>query len=91
MVVITMKYMVLSTIGVDMPSVMAEPVSTGQASEWLRPAGVALEYPLSENTLATLRFRGQGPRYSKPGGRIVMYRRSDIESWLEAHMRETTD
>ena len=32
-----------------------------------------------------LRCRGEGPRHFKRG-RIVLYRLSDIEAWLEAHL-----
>lgn len=44
-----------------------------QASEYLSiPVG----------TLANWRYRGEGPRYVKAGGRLVRYRAVDLDSWL---------
>lgn len=38
----------------------------------------------TEGTLSTWRYLGKGPRYYKVGRRVV-YRRSDLDAWLEAH------
>lgn len=35
------------------------------------------------STLAYWRHRGEGPRYAKVGKR-VLYRREDVEAWLES-------
>jgi S-DNA-T family DNA segregation ATPase FtsK/SpoIIIE len=51
-------------------------------ARWLRPAQVAAMYDISENTLAQLRYQGTGPMFSKRG-RLVLYRISDLENWLE--------
>jgi excisionase family DNA binding protein len=40
-------------------------------------------------TLATLRSRGGGPPYIKLGSR-VLYRKSDIDLWMEAGLRAST-
>jgi excisionase family DNA binding protein len=40
-------------------------------------------------TLANWRYQGKGPRFVKIG-RHVRYRRSDVEAWLEANVREST-
>jgi len=40
-------------------------------------------------TLATLRSRGGGPPYIKLGSR-VLYRKIDIDRWLEAGLRSST-
>jgi excisionase family DNA binding protein len=40
-------------------------------------------------TLANWRYQGKGPRFVKVG-RHVRYRRSDVEAWLELHVREST-
>ena len=43
----------------------------------------------SRNNLAQLRFRGTGPRYIKRG-RIILYRRSAVDEWLDAGERTST-
>jgi len=46
---------------------------------------------LSESTLAKLRLNGNGPVYCKLGRRVV-YRRADLEDWLQSRTtRDTTD
>jgi excisionase family DNA binding protein len=40
-------------------------------------------------TLANWRYQGKGPRFVKVG-RHVRYRRSDVEAWLELHVRDST-
>lgn len=46
---------------------------------------------LSESTLAKLRLKGNGPIYCKLGRRVV-YRRSDLDAWLQSRStRDTTD
>lgn len=56
------------------------------AKELLTPAEVETIYGLKPNTLRQWRYEGHGPRYVKTrAGRsgLVMYRRSDIDSWLD--------
>lgn len=53
--------------------------------EWLKPSEVAAEFPFSEVHLSQLRHHGTGPVFFRRG-RTVLYRRSDVENWLEAHM-----
>ncbi|RIU06949.1 hypothetical protein D2F01_22745 [Mycobacteroides abscessus] len=48
---------------------------------YLRPAQVEAQYPVKANHLAQLRHQGLGPRYIKRG-RLIAYRASDIEQWL---------
>jgi predicted DNA-binding transcriptional regulator AlpA len=46
---------------------------------------------LAPSTLAKLRLNGNGPTYCKLGRRVV-YRRADLETWLQARAtRDTTD
>jgi predicted DNA-binding transcriptional regulator AlpA len=46
---------------------------------------------LSESTLAKLRLYGNGPTYCKLGRRVV-YRKSDLEQWLQSRATsDTTD
>jgi len=46
---------------------------------------------LATSTLAKLRLNGNGPTYCKLGRRVV-YRRADLERWLESRTaRDTSD
>jgi predicted DNA-binding transcriptional regulator AlpA len=46
---------------------------------------------LATSTLAKLRLNGNGPIYCKLGRRVV-YRRADLERWLESRTaRDTSD
>lgn len=44
---------------------------------------VADEYRIPESTLRYYRHRGEGPKSFKLGRRVV-YKRSDVEAWIEA-------
>jgi predicted DNA-binding transcriptional regulator AlpA len=51
----------------------------------------AAEYVrLSASTLAKMRLRGDGPRYSKAGPRIVIYQEDDLDAWLRDRFRQST-
>lgn len=52
--------------------------------EWLTPDQAASYCGLTARGLEELRYRKRGPAYHKVGGRIVRYRRVDLDSWLEA-------
>jgi predicted DNA-binding transcriptional regulator AlpA len=56
----------------------------------LRPPGAASYLGLSASTLAKMRLRGDGPRYSKAGPRIVVYDVHDLDDWLDARKRKST-
>jgi excisionase family DNA binding protein len=46
---------------------------------------------LAPSTLAKLRLNGNGPTYCKLGRRVV-YRRTDLEQWLQSRVaRDTSD
>ena len=49
----------------------------------LTPAEVERDYKIKQGTQKSLRFRKQIP-YVQLGGRIIRYRRSEIEAWLSA-------
>lgn len=38
--------------------------------------------PLSYQTLANWRTAGTGPRFTRLNGRMIRYRRSDLQAWL---------
>jgi predicted DNA-binding transcriptional regulator AlpA len=67
-----------------MPTVTTPRISATER-EWLRAVELTEEYPISLSLLDKFRAEGGGPRFFKKG-RVVMYRRSDVEAWVEAHM-----
>lgn len=48
----------------------------------LTPAELEREYKIGVGTQAALRFRKQIPYAALGGGRIIRYRRADIEAWM---------
>lgn len=46
--------------------------------------------PMSKSALAQLRFTGKGPAFLKPTPRTVLYRKGDIDAWLDGSVRTTT-
>lgn len=46
--------------------------------------------PMSRNQLAQLRYTGKGPKFLKPTSRIVLYRKCDIDEWLNKSEHTST-
>lgn len=46
--------------------------------------------PMPKGQLAQLRYTGKGPRFLKPTARTVLYRKGDIDEWLNASVRTST-
>lgn len=44
---------------------------------------------LSPSTLAAYRVKGSGPQYIKLGAKVV-YRRTDLEAWVNENVRTNT-
>jgi predicted DNA-binding transcriptional regulator AlpA len=65
-------------------------ITTTDTSPWLDRQGAAEYLGLTIDTLAQMATRGTGPRYSKPSKRIVRYRVSDLDAWLEASARTSS-
>jgi predicted DNA-binding transcriptional regulator AlpA len=64
---------------------------TTESLEVIHPTDAARFVGLSASTLAKLRLNGNGPIYCKLGRRVV-YRRADLEAWLESRIaRNTTE
>lgn len=59
----------------------------------LTPSQVEAEYAIPQKTLANWRWMRRGPKFAKTspgkGGRVI-YRRKDIESWLDRSTVQTT-
>jgi excisionase family DNA binding protein len=53
------------------------------------PDEVAAYLRTSVETLKSWRYHGRGPRYTK-SGKNVLYRRRDVETYLDQNTHETT-
>lgn len=42
------------------------------------------------HTLAQWRYRGTGPKFVRVGSRRVLYRRADVDAWLDAQTVQST-
>ena len=58
-------------------------------SRKLRSAAAAAYIGYGVSTLAKMRMRGTGPRYSK-GARLVTYDKDDLDRWHEERKRTST-
>lgn len=56
----------------------------------LRPKEAARALGLSPSTLAKMRMRGEGPAYVRASARCVLYRLTDIDTWLKERTRRAT-
>ena len=55
----------------------------------LRPKDLSARWHITTRTLDNWRWRGEGPRYLKIGGRRVVYRLEDIEAYELDQLRLT--
>ncbi len=60
-----------------------------ETDRYYRPGDAALSVIASRGTLATWRWAGRGPRYTKFGHRIL-YLGADLNAWLDARVIEPT-
>jgi hypothetical protein len=69
----------------DLPPRLRKPrLAAPEASDYLAAAhGVRI----ATSTLAKLRSRGGGPRFSKFGA-AVLYARADLDEWVTSRLRE---
>ena len=58
-------------------------------TETMNTTATASLLGLSPSTLSIWRYQGRGPKYLK-FGRRVLYRRSDVELYIEAHQHQST-
>lgn len=79
-------------MGLPVPSgVVIKEDTMSELSKVLTAGDAAKVVGLSESTLAKLRLTGNGPAYCKLGRRVV-YRRADLEVWLQSRVtRDTSD
>jgi predicted DNA-binding transcriptional regulator AlpA len=57
--------------------------------EYLDTPALAARTHISESSLEKMRWRGNGPPFLKLG-RKVLYRVSDVDTWLAKHVRTNT-
>ena len=60
------------------------------ADPCMRTPEAANYVALAESTLTKMRLTGDGPPFVKVGPRAVAYRKTDLDSWLEARVRRST-
>lgn len=58
--------------------------------EYLDENQVSKLLHISPKTLRNWRVQGDGPKYVKLSGRLIRYRRSDIDDWTESNVRTST-
>lgn len=45
---------------------------------------------MTKGNLAQLRYTGKGPKFYKPSPRVVLYKWSDVQNWIEDHAKTRT-
>ncbi len=72
-------------------AVYYDPPDRPQSNEYLRQPAAAKLLGLSESWLEKARLTGKGPTFSRlPGSKVIVYRRSDIDAWVAAGVRQST-
>ena len=61
-----------------------------EEDRYYRPGDPELDVIASKGTLATWRWQGRGPRYTKYGNR-VLYRGADLNAWLDSRVVDPAD
>lgn len=50
----------------------------------------AVYVPMTPGQLSQLRYTGTGPKFLKPAPRTVLYKKGDLDEWLNASVQNTT-
>lgn len=45
---------------------------------------------MTKGNLAQLRYTGKGPKFYEPSPRVVLYKWSDVQAWIEGHAQMRT-
>jgi excisionase family DNA binding protein len=56
----------------------------------LTPKNAAKYLGISEGALRLWRSEGKGPRHFRAGEKLVRYRRTDLDTWIESRLSEPT-
>ncbi|MGP5014176.1 helix-turn-helix transcriptional regulator [Glutamicibacter ardleyensis] len=54
------------------------------------PAQLGERFGMTTGALAQMRYKGNGPKFIKLGGKQIRYSESSIQAWLEQQTRERT-
>lgn len=65
-------------------------MATATEAEYMSVQDVAAYTSLTPDFWNKLRCEGGGPRYVKISARVVRYRRSEVDAWMEERMRLST-
>jgi excisionase family DNA binding protein len=55
----------------------------------MTPQQAAKYLGVSEAALRLWRSRGEGPRHFKAGEKLIRYRRSDLDAWIESRLSDS--
>lgn len=58
---------------------------SAQADELLTVKDLAALLHMTEQAIYDWRHRGKGPRGIRPAGGKLLFRRSDVDAWLDQH------
>lgn len=61
---------------------------TTDIQQALTPQQAARYLGVSDATLRLWRAQSRGPRYFKAGEKLIRYRRTDLDMWIEARLTE---
>lgn len=56
----------------------------------ITPAQLGERFGMTTGALAQMRYKGNGPKFIKLGGKQVRYAESDIQAWLDRQTRDRT-
>lgn len=56
----------------------------------LTPAQLGARFGMTTGALAQMRYKGNGPKFIKLGGRQIRYSEECIQEWLAAQTRDRT-
>ena len=57
--------------------------------DFLTSREVTAQFRFSSALLSSWRCKEEGPRFFRLGAKKVLYRRADVEAWLQAHAVDT--
>jgi predicted DNA-binding transcriptional regulator AlpA len=59
--------------------------------EWLTLPQAAELMRMTKATIAQMRYRGNGPKFYRLSAKTILYKRSEVLSWMESRAYTRTD
>lgn len=59
--------------------------------EWLTLSDAAALMHMTRAAIAQLRYRGLGPTFYRLSAKTILYKRSEVERWMESRACSRTD